>query len=95
MRLDKYEKLALKYALKDFKGDVYLFGSRTDMDKKGGDVDLLLIPNKFVNPLRLSMKIQKDFFSLCEERIDVVIYDDSLFSKEVLKNAKRLDMQRI
>ena len=36
MRLDALEREALKYALNDFNGDVYLFGSRIDDTKKGG-----------------------------------------------------------
>jgi len=46
MKLDEDEKKALKYALKDFHGDVYLFGSRTETAKRGGDIDILLIPKK-------------------------------------------------
>ena len=38
MRLDKIEKEALKKSLMDFKGEVFLFGSRLDDGKKGGDI---------------------------------------------------------
>ena len=95
MRLDMCEKKALVYALKDFKGDAYLFGSRVDDTKKGGDIDLLLIPKEKDNPLKLSLQIQAKFFSLCEEKIDVVIYNNSSFCKEIIKHAKRLDIARI
>lgn len=95
MRLDALEKEALRFALNDFKGEVYLFGSRLDETKKGGDIDVLLIPKKKVNPLRLSLKIQARFFSKCEEKIDVVAYQDTPFCREILKNAKRLDISRI
>ncbi len=95
MRLDICEKEALAYALKDFKGDIYLFGSRADDKKKGGDIDLLLIPKEDDNPLKLSLQIQARFFSLCEEKIDVVIYNNSSFCKEIMKHAKRLDIARL
>lgn len=95
LRLDKEERRALKYALKDFKGEIYLFGSRSDRRKKGGDIDLLLIPEREVNRVKLSLMIERRFFSVCEERIDVIIYDGGLFCKEILKNAKRLDLERI
>ncbi len=95
MRLDIHEKEALKYALKDFDGDVYLFGSRVDDTKRGGDIDILLIPSRKINPLKLSLRIQAKFFSKCEERIDVVIYKRSPFCQSTLKNAKRLDITRI
>lgn len=95
MRLDMCERKALMYALEDFKGDVYLFGSRVDTAKKGGDIDLLLIPKKENNPLKLSMQIEAKFFSLCEEKIDVVIYTNNSFCKEIIKHAKRLDIARL
>ena len=90
MRLDVCEKGALRYALNDFDGDVYLFGSRIDDTKRGGDIDILLVPKEKVNSLKLSLKIQRKFFSRCEENIDVVIYDESPFCQELIKNAKKL-----
>lgn len=95
MRLDANEKEALKFALRGFKGEVYLFGSRVDDTKKGGDIDILLIPKKKIISLKLSLKIQTKFFSKCEEKIDVLVYKDTLFCREMLKNAKRLDIARI
>lgn len=95
MRLDANEKAALKYALKGFKGESYLFGSRLDETIKGGDIDMLLVSKKRANPLRLSLMIQKRFFLICEEKIDVVIYNGNLFCQEILKNAKKLDITRI
>lgn len=93
MRLDEKERKALKFALKGFNGEVYIFGSRIKEGKNGGDIDLLLVPEKVVNSIKLSLEIQRKFFSQCEEDIDVVVYDGGLFSKEVIKNAKRIDPQ--
>ena len=95
MRFDNIEKKALRHALKDFEGEVYLFGSRTDKSRQGGDIDLLLMPQKRHSPLKLALEIQKRFFSICEEDIDVIIYRESPFCKEILKNARRLDIKRI
>jgi len=86
MRLDALEREALKYALNDFNGDVYLFGSRIDDTKKGGDIDILLVPKERTNTFKLSLGIQRKFFSKCEENIDV----ESPFCQEALKNAKKL-----
>ena len=95
MRLDTQEKEALRFALKDFRGKAYLFGSRLDNTKKGGDIDILLIPEKKVTSLKLSLKVQTRFFSRCEESIDVVVYRDTPFCREIIKNAKRIDISRI
>lgn len=96
MRLDISERKALKYALEGFEGEVFLFGSRTDDSKNGGDIDVLLIPKEKTNPLKLSLQIQKKFFSKCEEDIDVVIYDvEKPFCRYALSNAKKLDIARI
>jgi hypothetical protein len=97
MRFDKYEKEALKYAFKDFKGKVYLYGSRVDDTKRGGDIDLLLIPDdETITPLKLSIEIQKRFFSRCEQKLDVLIYsEDNAFCREVITHAKRLDIESL
>jgi predicted nucleotidyltransferase len=95
MRLDQDEKKALKYALEDFQGKVYLFGSRIDTSKKGGDIDILLVPQKPSRHLKLTLDVQKKFFSQCEENIDVVVYKNNPFCREILKLAKRLDIKRI
>lgn len=95
MRLDEHEKKALKYALKDFHGEIYLFGSRTDNSKRGGDIDILLMPRTTSRPLKLTLDIQRKFFSQCEENIDVLIYNNSPFCREILKRAKRIDIKRI
>jgi len=95
MRLDKQEKKALKYALQNFQGEIYLFGSRTDNAGRGGDIDILLVPKSASGHFKLALDIQKKFFSHCEENIDVLIYKNSPFCREILKHAKRLDIQRI
>lgn len=95
MRLDALEKKALKYALSDFKGEVYFFGSRLDDAKRGGDIDILLVPDEKINYLKMTMHIQSRFFSMCEEKLDVIIYNDSLFCREIKKNAKRVNISRI
>lgn len=45
MRLDEKERQAIKGAILEFDSaaEIYLFGSRTDMNKRGGDIDILII----------------------------------------------------
>jgi predicted nucleotidyltransferase len=92
MRLDVVERKALKYALGEFTGDVYLFGSRVNMKKRGGDIDLLLVPHKKIPSLKAALKVQARYFSQCEQKLDVIVYDDkNLFCKEIMKSARRID----
>ena len=96
MRFDRQEKEALKYALQDFSGKIFLFGSRLDDTKKGGDIDIMVIPEKKINALKLSLEIQKRFFTICEQKLDIIVYNyDNPFCREVIKNGKRLDIQAI
>jgi len=96
MRFDKQEKEALRYALQDFEGEVFLFGSRVDDSQKGGDIDIMVIPEKRANNLKLSLEIQKRFFSRCEQKLDVVVFDKkNPFCREVLKNGKRINRKAI
>jgi hypothetical protein len=80
VRLDSSEENALRHALQDVKGDVYLFGSRTDMQGKGGDIDLLMFSAE--DPFALSRKTVRRFFLECEEKIDVLVFNRENVSDE-------------
>lgn len=48
MRITEYEKEVISGEARNFFGDrtrTYLFGSRVDDSARGGDIDLLLIPD--------------------------------------------------
>ncbi len=72
MRLDTAQKKALKIALHNLTSDdeAFLFGSRVDDTKRGGDIDLLIFSQQA--GFELSRKITRDFFKNCEEKIDVL-----------------------
>ncbi len=79
MRLNEYEIEAIKVSFKEhFKsGEVYLFGSRLDDMKKGGDIDLYIKTNQ-------SNKVRKkvDFLvslkeKIGDQKIDVVLNYDA------------------
>lgn len=81
----------MKYALDGFRGQAYFFGSRVDMKKRGGDIDVLLVPDTKVSSLRTVLKIQARFFSQCEQKLDVVVYSENdPFAGEVIGSAKRI-----
>lgn len=82
MRIDQHEISTIKCLAEKHFGSgtkVYLFGSRVDDDKKGGDIDLF-ITNKNSTKLTLASKI--DFLAdlksiIGNQKIDVVL-DNSL-----------------
>ena len=69
-------------------GEIYLFGSRVDDTKKGGDIDLYLVVNEksnlFRKKLKFLAKIKKE---LGEQKIDVVfnLDENRLIEKEAKK----------
>jgi hypothetical protein len=80
MRLSESQIKTIKQVAREVWGDkvkVYLFGSRTDDLKKGGDIDLFIQPEKEFSPK--SIMLQKaEFLSKIEillgaQKIDVLI----------------------
>ncbi|MCX6150749.1 MAG: nucleotidyltransferase domain-containing protein [Ignavibacteriales bacterium] len=80
IRIDAAEKRALLYAIKDITEEVYLFGSRLNSLKKGGDIDILIFSTQ--NSLDLSRKISRKFFMECEEKIDVLVLNKENLTEE-------------
>ena len=93
MRLDPIEKEALNHALQNVKGEVFLFGSRVDHSKKGGDIDLLIFSKE--NPFVLSKKVSVDFNMKCEEKIDVVVMNPDEMSTEQNAFLRTLTLKKI
>jgi len=92
MRLSKRVVTILKDNIQKSFGDVnvYLFGSRTDDNKRGGDIDLAIDTNLSRQEFRkkkslfLAMLIRNDF----EYDIDVVNFNtkDELLYNEIRQN---------
>jgi len=80
VRLDANECRALAGALRGIRGRFYLFGSRTDAAKKGGDVDLLVVAETD-SVYRLSRKITVNFQMVVDEKIDVTVVSPEEFEK--------------
>lgn len=94
MRLDPKEIETLKSSLKelDRNAKIYLFGSRIDDNKKGGDIDLLVISRKLdkksVRPLK-----HKFYENFGEQKIDIIIDNGELndpFVKKIYRDAVSL-----
>ena len=94
MRLTNEEVEALKTKLYDLSPDakLYLFGSRTDETKRGGDIDLLIISKEIskqdIRLLRLAF-----FEKFGEQKMDIIIDDGSFsdpFHKMIFQKAVEL-----
>lgn len=77
MRLSQYEIQSIKdvvYSL-DSNARIYLFGSRVYDNKRGGDIDLLIVSNKLTNKDTRKVKLSL-YDKIGERKIDVVIAKD-------------------
>ena len=93
MRLDAEQTSALEYALNLVTDEVYLFGSRLDSSRKGGDIDLLVFSKQ--DSFQLSQQITLRFFEKCEEKIDVVVMDPSRLTDEQQAFLNLIEKQRL
>lgn len=78
MRLKETEVKAIVDGVKDMDKDahVYLFGSRTDDSKKGGDIDLLVISQKLDYEDTIKIR-QRLYEKLGEQKIHIIIAKDT------------------
>ena len=76
MRLSRYESQVIKKLVEKYiiNAEIYLFGSRVNDNRKGGDIDILIISeNK--TPLRILRKINIELEEkLGEQKIDIVSF---------------------
>ena len=87
MRLEEWEINEIKKSLREVFGEnakVYLFGSRIDDRKKGGDIDL------FVEADNIDYEKEKEFWILLQERlgeqkIDIIYNRDKFLIEKVAK----------
>lgn len=93
MRLTSEEIEAIKSSIYRFdpKATIYLFGSRADPNKRGGDIDLLIFSNSLTDAdkVRIEMAL---FEKIEEQKVDLVIAKDASrpFVKIALKKSIRL-----
>lgn len=94
MRLSQHEVESIKkrvYA-EDSKAEIYLYGSRVDDEKKGGDIDLLFISQslEFEAKSRILWGLYED---IGEQKIDIVVAkskEETPFVEYVFSGAIRL-----
>ncbi|MDD5399989.1 MAG: nucleotidyltransferase domain-containing protein [Sulfurimonas sp.] len=93
MRLSEFEIETIKKHFKSFfpHAKLYLFGSRVDESKKGGDIDLYIETKSneysYAKLLEFNSSIQKD---IGEQKIDIVVNKiDKNLDKLIYQNAKK------
>jgi len=94
MRLSQQEINVLKDSLYKLSKEakLYLFGSRVDDSKRGGDIDLLVVSNT-LNKRKLR-ELKFNFFdNFGEQKIDIILDDGSfndIFNKMIFQKAIQL-----
>ncbi len=93
MRLKKSEIDAIKSAINKYDNNakVFLFGSRVDDSKKGGDIDLLIISDKIKLDEKLKIETSLDLL-IDEQKIDLITTPElnSAFLKNIYKQSIQL-----
>ena len=91
MRLENIVLTKIKEAIYDSFGNVniYLFGSRIDDMKKGGDIDLLVVSKEITKKDLRYLRIE--FFKhFGEQKLDIILDDGEFknpFTKHIIKKA--------
>jgi predicted nucleotidyltransferase len=81
MRLTSQEISALKQSLHgESYSAAYLFGSRTDDDRRGGDVDLLLYSAR--PAFALAHRVASRYAKIMDARLDVLVVDPQAPTRE-------------
>lgn len=77
MRLKDFEQAAIISTVKclDKNAHVYLFGSRVDDSKKGGDIDLLIMSTQLKSDDKRAIKM-KLYELIGEQKIDILLAAD-------------------
>ena len=89
MRLSKKEVEVIKFQTKKIFGEaeISLFGSRMDENKKGGDIDLYIIPKNKDGLFTKKLKLKTVLEDLLFKPVDVVVAKNKnrLIEKEAIK----------
>jgi predicted nucleotidyltransferase len=79
MRITEHEKNVIVEAVKNIDPDakVWLFGSRTDDSKKGGDIDIAIFSEEIKNDVMNEIQVRRFVCDrIGEQKIDIVTSSD-------------------
>ena len=94
VRLSTPEMKRLKESVlnRDPNATVYLFGSRTDPDKKGGDIDIVILSGMLTRQEIRAIRLEF-FDAFGEQKLDIVLdtpENPGNFTKLILEKAVKL-----
>ena len=92
MRLSEEEKNKIIQCAKDFFGNeikLYLFGSRVDDDKKGGDIDLFLESEEGVDMQTQIQFLAAIYKNITQRKVDLLIKTPSSKKLPIYNTAKK------
>ncbi len=94
IRLSPEEIESIKRAIKKYDQDakIILFGSRTNPEGKGGDIDLIVISKKIDDNARRMIRVEL-ILTLGERKIDLIVTDnpsENLFTKIMVETGVEL-----
>ena len=93
MRITNHERQAIlqTVATADIEAEVYLFGSRVDDTKMGGDIDLLVLSRKIDLMAKLDVLAELHQI-LGEQKIDLLVFSDANqpFARMAIDSGARL-----
>jgi len=74
VRLSEKEVKVIKETVKEFdpEAEVYLFGSRVEADKRGGDIDLLVLSDRIGWRERRAIRVEL-LLKLGDRKIDLIV----------------------
>ncbi|MDR1507286.1 MAG: nucleotidyltransferase domain-containing protein [Treponema sp.] len=97
MRISDFEKKTIVSAVQSVDKDasVWLFGSRTDDKKRGGDIDIAILSNKIKDDVMEEIKVRRFICDkIGEQQIDIVSSgpdQQSAFFKSAVKEGIKLN----
>jgi predicted nucleotidyltransferase len=89
MRLKAKEIDSIKNVINQFFKDaqIYIYGSQLDDSKRGGDIDIYIIPKDREKLLQKESKIKFLLQNMLYKPIDILIHRD--FAKDIEKEAQK------
>lgn len=90
MRLTQNELSTIRSILRhaDASGKVWLFGSRTDDNRKGGDIDLFLEAENHLD-LKTRLQLQYQLSSACDTKVDLLVKNPDQANSDIFDIARQ------